>query len=237
MNSKGKYIGLNQRIPFEVLDEAIHTYFSKGEISKAELLARFLEYTSGINRAQKGSRSVNLIITRQDPVLQKLKRSLKTVPYESLRLDERKAISLCLIALTFPIIYDILVALSQGLKVQNQINKKFINEKIKSIYGSNRSVDIAIDALIPMVIELNAIKRDKVSLYSFGRKLLISNKLVSELAVYTEIKLSGSKSILMDDLTHRPWFSYFDLSSLDIGHSSQLISRKDSNVGKGYLSI
>lgn len=237
MNSKGKYIGLNQRIPFDVLDEAIRSYFSKGVISRAEILASFLEHTTGLNRAQKGSKYVNLIITRQEQILLKLKRSLKSVPYESLRKDDRKAICLCLIALTFPITYDLLAALSQGLKVQNQINKKFINEKIMSIYGSNRTVDIAIDALIPMVIELNAIKRDKVSLYSFGRKLLISSKLVSELAVYTEIKLSGSKSILMDDLSHRPWFSYFDLSTLEPTQSGHLITRKDSTVGKGYLTI
>ena len=83
-----------------------------------------------------------------------------------------------------------------------------------SIYGSNRTVDVAIDALLPMIIELNAIKRDKVSLYSLATKTAIINKFVIELTIYTDIKLSGSKSILIDDLSYKPWFSYFDIPAI-----------------------
>jgi len=130
-----------------------------------------------------------------------------------------------------------LVALAQGLKVQDQINKKFINEKVMSIYGSNRTVDVAIDALLPMIIELNTIKRDKVSLYSKASKLGVINKFISELVIFTDIKLSGSKSILIDDLSFKPWFSYFDISAINTEHFNHLISKKDSAVGKGYLTI
>ena len=44
-----------------------------------------------------------------------------------------------------------LVALAAGFKVQNQINKAFINQKVAAIYGSNRTMDIALDALLPMI--------------------------------------------------------------------------------------
>ena len=106
-----------------------------------------------------------------------------------------------------------------------------------SIYGSNRTVDIAIDALLPMIIELNTIKRDKVSLYSLASKLVIANKFVSDLVIYTDIKLSGSKSILMEDLNYKPWYSYFDFSSITLIQFDQLVSKKDSAVGRGYLTI
>jgi hypothetical protein len=106
-----------------------------------------------------------------------------------------------------------------------------------SIYGSNRTVDIAIDALLPMIIEFNTIKRVKISLYSLGNKLAVSNKFVQELIVYTDIKLSGSKSILIDDLKHKPWYSYFDMSALALPSFNLLISKKDSAVGKGYLTL
>jgi hypothetical protein len=130
-----------------------------------------------------------------------------------------------------------LVALSQGFKVQSQINKKFISEKVMSIYGSNRTVDIAIDALVPMIIELNSIKRDKVSIYSIAPKLLIKNSFISELIIYTDIKLSGSKSILIDELGFKPWYAYFEISGLAVERCNMLISKKDSAVGKGYLTI
>jgi hypothetical protein len=105
------------------------------------------------------------------------------------------------------------------------------------IYGSNRTVDIAIDALLPMIIELNAIKREKVSIYTIGSKLTINNKLISELIIYTDIKLSGSKSILIDDLSYKPWFSYFDMSGIIPNNFKLLLTKKDSAVGKGYITV
>jgi len=237
MDSKGKYIGLNQRIPFDVLDDGIHYFLMNGVIDRQYIFQRMQEVTSGTNRAIKATKYIALILNRQVRLLNHLKNVLKEIPYKSIRIDDRKALSLCLISLTFPISYDLLVALAQGLKVQDQINKKFISEKVMSIYGSNRTVDVAIDALLPMIIELNTIKRDKVSIYSLSSKLVITNKFVSELVVYTDIRLSGSKSILIDDLSHKPWFTYFDISMVNRENFNQLISKKDSAVGKGYLTV
>lgn len=237
MDSKGKYIGLNQRIPFDVLDTSIHNYIVSGVIDRGNILQHMLEFTSGINRASKATAYVVRILIRQERMIGVLKGALKDTLYSSLKIDDRKAIALCLISLTYPITYDLLIALAQGFKVQDQINKQFINEKIMSIYGSNRTVDIAIDALLPMIIELSTIKRDKVSIYSLGSKLSISFNIVYEIVVFTDIKLSGSKSILIDDLAHRPWYSYFALSFANRDSFAKLISQKDSAVGRGYLTI
>jgi hypothetical protein len=237
MNNKGKYIGLNQRIPFGVLDSAIHDYLENSVVDKNYIFQRMQEFTSGANRAKKGTTYVFQILSRQKLLLEQFEKSILNTPYSSLRVDDRKALCLCLICLTYPITYDLLIALSQGFKVQSQINKKFISEKVKSIYGSNRTVDIAIDALLPMIIELNTIKRDKLSIYSKASKSAIKNSFVSELIIYTDIKLSGSKSILVDELTYRPWYAYFEMIELSNTKSNQLLKRKDSAVGEGYLTI
>jgi len=237
MNSKGKYIGLNQRIPFDVLDSSIHYYLANGIVDRSIIFQYMQEFTSGINRASKATGYVIQILSRQENLLVQLKKQLKETPYNNLKIADRKAFCLCLISLTYPITYDLLVALAQGFKVQDQINKKFISEKVMSIYGSNRTVDVAIDALLPMIIELKTIKRDKVSLYSKATALGVINKYISELVIFTDIKLSGSKSILIDDLSFRPWYSYFDISAINPEHFNQLISKKDSAVGKGYLTI
>lgn len=237
MSSKGKYIGLNQRIPFDVLDAAIHFYLENGEIEKTYIFQRMQEFTSGTNRANKATSYVVQILTRQVRLLDQFKKTLTNTAYSSLRIEDRKALCLCLISLTYPITYDLLIALAQGFKVQSQINKKFISEKVMSIYGSNRTVDIAIDALLPMIIELNTIKRDKVSIYSLSTQLVITNKFVSELTIYSDIRLSESKSILIDDLSHRPWYSYFNDSSVKANKFGLLIANKDSAVGRGYLVL
>jgi len=237
MNNQGKYIGLNQRIPFDVLDAAIYLYIEHGVIDRVYILQRMQDFTSGTNRASKAAKYVAQILTRQVGLLEQLKKSSRDTPYSALKTEDRKALCLCLISLTYPITYDLLVALAQGLKVQTQVNKKFISEKVMSIYGSNRTVDVAIDALLPMIIELNTIKRDKVSIYSLASKLTTRNKYVAELIIYTDIKLSNSKSILTDDLNFKPWFSFFDLSLLSEDKYNWLIVKKDSAVGKGYLTI
>ena len=237
MNNKGKYIGLNQRIPFEVLDTSIHFYLVNNIIDKDYILERMLEYNKGINRAKKGTQYVFQILKRQDHLLSQLRIVLKDIPYNSLRVEDRKTLCLCLISLTYPITYDLLVALAQGFKVQQQINKQFISEKVMSIYGSNRTVDIAIDALLPMIIELNTIKRDKISLYSLGSKLTVVNKFISDIIIFTDIKLSGSKTILIDELAFKPWYSYFEIQPENLKQFNHLISKKDSAVGKGYLTI
>lgn len=237
MSSKGKYIGLNQRVPFDVLDSAVLFYLENGIIDKKFIFQKMLEFTAGINRARKATLYVVQILTRQESFLIQFKKSNNNTPYSSMRVDDRKALALCLISLTYPITYDLLIALAQGLKVQEQVNKKFISEKVMSIYGSNRTVDIAIDALLPMIIELNTIKRDKKSIYSIGSKLVISNKFFAEMIIYTDIKLSGSKSILIDELSHKPWFTYFEMSSFAQINFNLLLTKKDSAVGKGYLTI
>ena len=237
MNSKGKYIGLNQRIPFEVLDAAIHFYLENGVIDKAYIFQRMQEFTSGTNRANKATIYVIQIVSRQISIIDQLKKSIKDIPYSSLRNDDRKALCLCLISLTYPITYDLLIALAQGFKVQTQINKTFISEKVKSVYGSNRTVDVAIDALLPMIIELNTIKRDKVSIYSLSTKLVIGSKFIVELIIYTDIKLSGSKSILTDEIGFKPWYTYFDTPVISPDGLNTLVSMKESAVGKGYLMI
>jgi len=237
MSSKGKFIGINQRVPFEVLDDAIHFYLINGVVDKAFILQHMKEFTIGENRANKAAMYIVQILNRQVQLLDQLKKGNKDTSYSSIRIIDRKSLCLCLISLTYPITYDLLIALAQGFKVQSQINKKFISEKVKSIYGSNRTVDIAIDALLPMIIELNAIIRDKVSIYSLTKKLVITNKFVSELIIYTDIKLSGSKSILVDDLSYRPWYSYFNILPKTTDPVSLLVAKKDSAVGQGYYTI
>jgi hypothetical protein len=237
MSSKGKYIGLNQRIPFEVLDAAVHHYLLTGKVEKTYIYERMLEFTKGPNRAQKGTIYAFQTLNRNELILQSFRKQVDAGEYTSLKTDDRKALSLCLICLTFPITYDLLIAMSQGLKVQEQINKKFISEKVMSIYGSNRTVDIAIDALIPMIIELSTINRVKLGIYSFGSKLVVHNTFISELIVYTHILLSGTKSMLIDEIEHKPWYVYFDLTAVTPLIYKYLLTKKDSSVGKGYVNI
>ncbi|MBK8808653.1 MAG: hypothetical protein IPO21_19270 [Bacteroidales bacterium] len=155
----------------------------------------------------------------------------------SLSKNDQKAVLISLYSLAFPIAYDILLAFSVGFKVQDVISKRVILEKMGALYGSNRSMHIGVDETIPLFLECGIISRQKNGIFAKGLKLKISNNFVSELIIYSNIKLSGSKSILVDELSFKPWYAYFEISSLTIDKFNVMISKKDSAVGKGYLMI
>lgn len=233
--TKKKYIGINQRIPFDVLDAAIDNYVSLGSLDKEDILSGIKNVTLGSNRANKAALYAKQILTRQTKLLDLVSEHYPS--YRALRSDEKRALSLCLICLTYPIVYDLLVAMAQGLKVQDVVNKKFMNSKISALYGSNRTVDVAMDAIIPMLVELGVIKRRKLGLYCLGLKLVIKKPILFEVLAFTDATVQGTKSLLLDNLVQKPWYTYFDVETSDLDKPLVLLERKDSHTGRGYLTI
>jgi len=236
MNDRNKFIGINQRIPFEVLDSAILNYLKTGIVDGALIYAHMKEYTKGENRAKKATNYTIQIISRQKKHIDELNKHIDATSYLQLNIADRKAFVLCLMMLTFPIGYNLLVLLAKGFRVQELINKQYIKQKLAIIYGSNRTLDIAIDALLPLLMELKSIKRVRIGLFSFETVIKVTNPFISELITYTDIKLSGSKSILADDILHRPLYLYFDVKMRNHKKNS-LIKFTESAVGQGYMTI
>lgn len=236
MSIKGKYIGISNRIPLVVLEYAVSDYISTGKVNSQDYLKYILEFTKGENRAKKSLSHLTSIITKNANLLNQLAKHTKN-DFKSLNDNDRKAIVICLFALTFPIANDILIAFAVGFKVQVLISKRVILEKMGAMYGSNRSMHIGVDETIPLLLECGILKREKIGIYTKGIILKTNNTFISELIIYSHIKLSGSKTILVDELNFKPWFSYFDLSIETILNLNQLLSKKESAVGKGYLTI
>ena len=232
----GKYIGINQRVPFDVLDAGLFRFLSDETIDRDLIITHLREFTKGDNRVLKAAQYAVQILSRQERYILELKKSIEKDAYLKLPASDRKAIILCLVALTYPITYDLLIALAAGFKVQSQINRQFMNQKMAALYGSNRTLDIALDALMPMIIELGAIERIKHGQYALSKNNIITHHIIKELIVFTDIKLSGSKSIMADDIQYRPWYMFFEVS-LDKQHKFTLFKYSESRNGQGYLTI
>ena len=235
MKSNKKYIGINQRVPFDVIDQAINDFLVNGQVDNDRIFKHMLEFTKGENRAKKAASYVIKILNSQSKLIHEFSKRIEKGFYLHLPEKERKVFVLCLISLTYPIMYELLVAIGKGLKAQDFVNKKFINEKIYTIFGSNRTVDVAIDAIIPMAIELNAIRRVKTSLYEKTQNINVTHQIISELVLLVDLKGSGTKTLLFDDLEFRPWFSFFNLD-LDQLQKPSILKFQDGNFGRGYLS-
>jgi hypothetical protein len=236
MNSKGKYIGISNRIPLVVLEYALGDYISTGKVDSHDYLKYILEFTKGENRAKKTLSHLVSIINKNSILLKSLSKQLKG-NFQNLSDNDRKAVMICLFALTFPIANEILIAFSVSFKVQDLISKRVILEKMGAMYGSNRSMHIGVDESIPFFLECGILKRQKIGIYARGINLKITNSFVTEMIIYANIKLSASKSILVDELSFKPWYSYFDISNLSSDNFNQLLAKKDSAVGMGYLTI
>lgn len=231
-----KYIGINQRVPFSVLDNALSYYLESGELNREEILAEMLAVTKGENRAEKALKYAIQILTRPEPLLKHLQKVFSSGKYARFSESERKVIVLCLVCYTFPIVYDALCSIATVLKVQPCVSRAYINQKMGVIYGSNRTLDVALDAIIPMMIELNTIKREKTGIYIKGDTLNIRNHLIAELYIYSDIFLSGSKSINKDDVSYRAWFFFNQVDFKPEVHN-RLLKFTEGRVGGGYISL
>ena len=235
MSSKGKYIGISNRIPLVVLEYAVSDYISTGQINSEAYLSYIKEFTNGENRANKSLNQLVLILKKNIQLLD-LVSSRTNRNFTSLSQNDQMGLLVCMFALTFPIAFDILIAFSSVFKIQDVISKRVILEKMGSMYGSNRAMIIGVDETVPLFIDIKLINRQKMGLYLKGKKLTISNNLIAELIIYTAITLSGSKSLLVEDIVHKPCFSFFDMPNESNILYSQLIIKQDSSVGKGYIT-
>jgi hypothetical protein len=236
MSSKGKYIGISNRIPIIVLECAISHFVSTGKVDSAQYLKFVREYTKGDNRAKKTLTHITTIINKNASLLNLISKQCKG-DYSSFSSNDQKSILLCLYALAFPIAYDILQGFAVGFKVQEIISKRVILEKIGSIYGSNRAMHIGVDETLPFIIDGGLIERFKIGIYKKCNPIKILSPVATELAIYTDLKLSSTKSILVDDLVYKPWYGYFEFTNIIPENFNILISLKDSAIGKGYLTI
>ncbi len=234
--TEGKFIGINQRVPFKVLDHGLIRMLQTGKLSREEILRDLLEYTGGHNRASKASKYAVTILSRPQALLKVLKEQVSAEAYMQMPTAERKALVTALLACAFPIAYDLLVIFGAGFKVQSQLNRAYVNQKMSSMYGSNRTLDIALDALIPMLIDLDAIGREKAGIYSLGFPTPLNTPIVSDAYIYADIKCSGSKSILVQDIISRPWYVFHPVQYDKLKHK-YLVQFVEGRIGGGYVTL
>lgn len=236
-SGKSKYIGIETRVNFDLLEAAVADYIQNGVLDKEKCINHIKQYTKGANRVGKVFKHITVLLNKNEDLLVHIRKYLKAVEFYQLGRSERRTIILCLFCIAYPITYDIVSICAKAFKLQDKINKQVITDKIGAIYGSNRAMHISVVEIIPLLIECDLIKRVKVGIYSAGSKIIIRDKFLAELVVYTDIFLSKSNSILMDDIAYKPWFSIFDLSTVVSTKFSHLITIRDGAVGKGYLTI
>jgi len=230
-----KYIGINQRVPFSVLDRGLIRYLEDGITDRLALRRDLQEFTQGDNRLNKAVTYAYHILTKSTALLTALRKTMNADVYQQLPIPDRQAFCLCLLVCTYPIAYDLTIAFATGFKVQSRISRQYVAERIAAQYGSTRTIDIALDALLPMLIELGVTERSEVSIYSAQTSHTLSNPFIAEAYTYADLKASKLKSLLANELSVRPW-SFFFCPSISSNQPNILLKHLDSSIGGGYVS-
>lgn len=230
-----KYIGINQRVPFVVLDRGLLHYLQNGMVNRSAIRHDLQEFIKGENRLSKAVIYANQILTKPTTLLTAFRRQINAEVYVQLPDYERQAFCLSLLACTYPIAYDLIIAFAIGFKVQPRISRQYVAERIAAQYGSTRTIDIALDALLPMLIELNVIERAAISIYNARTSQPISNPFIAEAYMYADLKASKLKSLLANELITRPWYIFFHPLIIS-NQPHTLLKHLDGHIGGGYVS-
>jgi hypothetical protein len=110
--------------------------------------------------------------------------------------------------------HDLLIAFAKLFALQDTVNRQYIHDTIAASYGSNRMLDIALDATLRMLVDSGLITRVKAGLFAKGA---VSNvcQFVKETWIYTDFELNGRKKILTEELRYQPWTCYLPDCELD----------------------
>jgi hypothetical protein len=228
-----RYIGINQRVPIQVLGNAL-IYLLRGDLHIREEIRRDLsEHFNGQNRLKKAVQYVNRILFLSGTA-KKFATSFDLDTYTHLPESDKRAVMLSLLASAYPFVFDLTSNIMTILQAQPLVNTAYIQEKMSAKYGSNRTMFVGINAVVPMLIELNVVKRPKVGFYERIEKQQIHSQLVKELFIHTELSVTNSKSILLTDISTNPWFSCFDFGLIDVGQL-KMLSSSESGYRGGVL--
>lgn len=226
MKENKRTIGIEQYIPIELINNTILEYLETRDINKDELFQRMLEYNKGINRAKKATNSIYSIMTKTSSVNKALLRNFTVAFYNQLSETEKNIVAMSLVCLRYPFIFDTLTAFGKLFNVQDTVNRQYITQTLAATYGSNRTLEIALDTVLRIVVESGFIHREKPGLFSQGNFLCVCD-FIKETWISTFFELNGKKSLLVAELEYEPALSYLDNMEINWNETKILATEKD----------
>lgn len=165
MADNDKSLGLHQRIPLDILLEALRAEVND-ELDSERVTELISTEYAGENRQKKGVRQVKSTLVG-NPLVEFCKENKEAV-LEALKFpSDRNLILSAIIAARYPICYDIYSLLAKQFRIQDYINTDLILRMLGTKYGANKSVyNVQINAVAQM-LEAELIKRVKVGVYEF----------------------------------------------------------------------
>lgn len=166
MAENEKSLGLHQRIPMDILLEAL-----RAELNDEQDLERLSQLINteyaGENRQKKGFKQVKTTLVgnplvsfakeHKDEVLA----ALKSVP-------DRNLILSAVMVGRYPVCYDTYCLMAKQFRLQDEISRDLIIRMLGTKYGANKSVQNVQINVTAQMLECELIKRDKMGVYVYA---------------------------------------------------------------------
>lgn len=169
MNNRS--IGINQRIPLDVLHLALEGFLID-TYSEDYILEQLRLEFKGENRLKKSLNIINKIVLRS-PLSRFINDNREELKSVIKKRNERNLILISLLNSTFEFSFDALQFLGKFLSVQDLINTETIKKSLSNKYGGNRATENALYSVLPMFLEAGLIIRPTLGIYSKNDNFLI----------------------------------------------------------------
>lgn len=191
-------IGIQQAITMSVFEQMLMSVLCGDyTLQYAEELARLS--TNGEARAKKIRTVINRLATG-NPLMPYIQEHKEEVMMAMQNENDKKVIFVASVCATFPFAYHTLGIIGKYLHVQDEITTGLIKGKLSEVYGSVRTLEIALNAVMPMLTEAGFLYRKKAGIYELRKVSNYSNfahdlyrkAFLANNAMYTEDMLDES---------------------------------------------
>lgn len=156
-------IGINQRIPIEIIEQAIKAVLDDCyDNDYATELVR-MEF-NGENRIKKAVQIINRL-TKTNILMPFLKENAEKVKIALNHPEDCGLICISLVNSAYPFCYDVTSVMGRYFHAQNEIGMPLITSKLSAKYGTNRSLTNGLYCILPMLIEAGFIVRSQHGCY------------------------------------------------------------------------
>lgn len=160
-------IGINQRIPIEIIESAIKAILDdRYDNEYAAELAR-MEY-SGENRIKKAVAIINHV-TKNNPLMPYLLENADKVKFALKNPDDRGMICIAMVNAAYTFCYDVTTVLGRYFHAQKEVGTPLVTSRLSEKYGTNRSLPNGLYCILPMLVEAGFITRPRVGAYQMNR--------------------------------------------------------------------
>ncbi|MBO6222742.1 MAG: hypothetical protein J6N56_03065 [Bacteroidales bacterium] len=207
MAENEKSLGLHQRIPMDILLEAL-----RAELNDEQDLERLSQLVNteylGENRQKKGFKQVKTTLTG-NPLVSYAKERKEDVLAALKSVPDRNFILSAVMVARYPVCYDTYCLMAKQFRLQDEISRDLIIRMLGTKYGANKSVQNVQINVTAQMVECQLIKRLKTGTYVFADPQKPSCDITFELwkkSFFINNHLANEEDT--DSLIFEPFFRY-----------------------------